>query len=129
MSPLVKFCSRWDIAALLYFLFLSLLMRLPFFFEAVINWDESTFILVGQSLVDGHLPYTELWDIKPHFVAGAFALFILLLGESIASVRLAGALCVTLTAWFTYIIARTIWTPRTGGNWRHPVCFVDVTSL
>ncbi len=114
MRPLVKFCSRWDIAALLYFLFLSLLMRLPFFFEAVINWDESTFILLGQSLLDGHLPYTELWDVKPPFVAGAFALFILLLGKSIASVRLAGALCVALTAWFTYIIGRTIWTPRTG---------------
>lgn len=114
MRPLVKFCSRWDIAALLYFLFLSLLMRLPFFFEAVINWDESTFILLGQSLLDGHLPYTELWDVKPPFVAGAFALFILLLGKSIASVRLAGTLCVTLTAWFTYIIGRTIWTPRTG---------------
>ncbi len=114
MRYLIRVCSRWHIAALFWFVGLSLLVRLPFFFEAVIDWDESTFILVGQSLLDGHLPYTELWDLKPPFVAVAFAIFISLLGKSIASVRLAGALCVALTAWFTYITGRTIWTSRAG---------------
>ena len=39
---------------------LALLTRFPFFFHDVINWDESTFILVGQSIIDGHLPYVTL---------------------------------------------------------------------
>ena len=36
---------------------ITILVRLPFFFPAVIDWDESTFVLIGQSVVDGHLPY------------------------------------------------------------------------
>ena len=40
------------------------LSRLPFVAEYVIDWDESTFILMAQSLLNGHLPFTELWDLK-----------------------------------------------------------------
>ncbi len=49
----------------IYLLLLTIAIRLAFLFPAVINWDESTFILMGQSILDGHLPYTNLWDIKP----------------------------------------------------------------
>ena len=45
------------------FLFLSaLFIRLPFFTRDYIDRDESTFILMGQSVADGHLPYVHLWD-------------------------------------------------------------------
>ncbi len=40
---------------------LSFLIRLPFFFRDYIDRDESTFIIMGQSWVNGHLPYLELW--------------------------------------------------------------------
>ncbi len=40
-------------------------MRLPFFFPAVIDWDESTYVLMGQSILDGHVPSIEQWDDKP----------------------------------------------------------------
>ncbi len=43
----------------------SFFIRFPFFFRDYIDRDESTFILMGQSWVNGHLPYTELWDLKP----------------------------------------------------------------
>src|SRR5437899_2303518 len=36
----------------------------PFFFTGI-DGDESTFILTAQSVLDGHLPYTDFWDIKP----------------------------------------------------------------
>ena len=86
---------------------ITVLIRLPFFFEAVINWDESTFILMGESLLDGHLPYTQLWDLKPPLLFVAYALFILTLGKSIVSIRLAGTLCVMIVAILVYFCAKT----------------------
>ncbi|TNF72398.1 MAG: glycosyltransferase, partial [Bacteroidetes bacterium] len=56
----------------LWFLLLAFWIRFPFFFRDYIDRDESTFILLAQSLVEGNLPYTELWDLKPPLL---FALF------------------------------------------------------
>jgi 4-amino-4-deoxy-L-arabinose transferase-like glycosyltransferase len=98
--------KQWTIAVCL--LLISILVRFPYYFVDVINWDESTFILMGQSLLDGHLPYTELWDIKPPLAFAAYAFFITSLGKSIVAIRLAGTLCVFLTSWFVYLVGRYI---------------------
>ena len=95
-------------------LLISVFVRLPFYFVDVVNWDESTFILMGQSLLDGHLPYTELWDIKPPVAFAAYALFILLLGKSIVAIRIAGTFCVFISAWFIYITGRQISNSKAG---------------
>ncbi|WP_233131694.1 ArnT family glycosyltransferase [Robiginitalea sediminis] len=83
----------------------SVLLRLPFFFRDYVDRDESTFILMGQAWVDGHLPYTFLWDVKPPltflFYTGVIALF----GKNMLVLRLIGALVVALTAWFVYKLA------------------------
>jgi 4-amino-4-deoxy-L-arabinose transferase-like glycosyltransferase len=97
---------QWLIAVCL--LLISILARFPYYFVDVISWDESTFILMGQSLLDGHLPYTELWDIKPPLAFVAFAFFIMVLGKSIIAIRIAGTLCVFLTSWFVYVIGREL---------------------
>ena len=55
---------------------IALLLRFPFFFRDYIDRDESTFILVAQSWVDGHLPYTQLWDVKPPLTFLFFATII-----------------------------------------------------
>lgn len=85
----------------------AFLIRFPFFFPAVMDWDESTFILMGQSILDGHLPYTKLWDIKPPLAFFAYASFILVFGKTIAAVRLAGWLCTSLIAMMVYRIGKT----------------------
>ena len=102
------------VAEFLLLTLLTLSCRLPFFFKSVIDWDESTFILIGQSILDGHLPYTQLWDLKPPFLYGFFSLAILLFGKTIASVRLAGALVVALTAFVVNRIMQRLWTVRAG---------------
>lgn len=98
--------KQWLIAVCL--LLTSILVRFPFYFIDVINWDESTFILMGQSLLDGHLPYTELWDIKPPLAFAAYAIFIMVLGKSILAIRIAGTLCVFLTSWFVYVAGKSL---------------------
>jgi len=91
-----------------FFLALSIGLRLPYFFTDVIDWDESTFILLGQSILDGHLPYTETWDLKPPLLSTIFSLFIVIFGKSIFSIRMAGAFCVGLTSWLSYQIGKEI---------------------
>ena len=64
----------------------------------VINWDESDFILMGESFYNGNLPYLELWDLKPplHFIY--IGTFFKLFNPSLLSARLAGDLIIFLTA-------------------------------
>jgi hypothetical protein len=74
----------------------------------VINWDESDFILMGESFYNGNLPYLELWDLKPplHFIY--IGTFFKLFNPSLLSARLAGDLIIFLTAVLLYIIARKV---------------------
>jgi Dolichyl-phosphate-mannose-protein mannosyltransferase len=96
-----------------FLLLLCILVRFPFYFASVIDWDESTFILMGQNLLDGNLPYVELWDNKPPL---AFAFFapVILFWKSIVAVRIAGTICVFTTAYFTYRIGTRIWQREVG---------------
>lgn len=91
------------------FLLVSFFVRTPFFFHSVIDWDESTFILMGQSILDGHLPYVELWDIKPPLTFVPFAVFILLFGDSIVGVRIGGAISLAVAAFLAYLISKYLW--------------------
>lgn len=92
----------------------SIVIRLPFFFPVVIDWDESTYILWGQSVLDGHLPYTEMWGFKPPLAFAFYACAIGAFGKSIVSVRIAGTLCVALAAFFTYLAGRRLWNESSG---------------
>ena len=90
----------------------SLFVRLPFFFRDYIDRDESTFILMAQSWVDGHLPYTELWDLKPPITFLFFACIIYIFGKSFLVIRLVGTLIVAITAFYTYKISLTATTKK-----------------
>ncbi len=78
--------------------------------QEVIDWDETTFLLMGQEILDGHLPYVRIFDVKPPgiflFLAAVTGLF----GKSIVAVRLAGDLL--LAAGF--LAAHAIALRRTG---------------
>lgn len=90
----------------LFFLAGSFFIRLPFFFRDYIDRDESTFILVAQSLVEGHLPYTELWDLKPPLVFFIFALPIWVFGKSFVAIRMIGLAAVGVISYYTYRLGR-----------------------
>ena len=91
------------------FLLIALLFRTPFFFQSVIDWDESTFILMGQSVLDGHLPYIELWDVKPPLAFVPFAVFIWLFGHSVVGIRIAGTIYLAGVAFLTHRTAENLW--------------------
>ncbi|MEJ1221244.1 ArnT family glycosyltransferase [Sediminicola sp. 1XM1-17] len=100
-----------DLKSRTVFLFLFLLafvIRAPFFFRDYIDRDESTFILMGQSWVEGHLPYTELWDLKPPMTFLFFAGIIYAFGKSFVAIRIFGTLVVAITSFFTFKIGKEI---------------------
>ena len=97
-----------DRKVFLWLALISVLIRLPFFFRDYIDRDESTFILMAQSWVDGYLPYTQLWDLKPPLVYLFFAAIIYIFGKSFIAIRLVGALAVAIIALFTFKIGKEI---------------------
>ena len=103
-----------NLLVLTYLLIITVVIRFPYFFPAVIDWDESTQIIMGQDILDGQLPYIDLWDNKPPLSFLSYAFFILFFGKSIIAIRLAGSICVVTTAYLIYIVARNIWNNRSG---------------
>lgn len=100
---------------MLFLLLLCLTCRFPFFFRDIHDWDESTFLLVGQSLLDGHLPFTKLWDLKPALLGYVYALIVFFSGKSIFLVRLWGSFFVFLTSVFIYFIGKDIYKKAQAG--------------
>ena len=56
----------------------------------IVSWDEATYILAGQSLVDGNLPYSDIWEMKPPLVYFLYAIPIKLFPDSLYSIRFFG---------------------------------------
>lgn len=84
--------SRLVIAAGL--LVFVLFVRAIGFVPAVINPDESIFALAAREVTRGHLPYLTLFDNKPVGSTLILAAAFELLGQSIVTTRLVGALFV-----------------------------------
>ncbi|MDT0606569.1 ArnT family glycosyltransferase [Croceitalea rosinachiae] len=93
---------NWQLFLLLFTI--SFLVRFPFFFRDYVDRDESTFILMAQSWVDGYLPYIQLWDLKPPVTFLFFAAIIYTFGKSFLVIRIAGVFMVTITSFVTYKI-------------------------
>lgn len=72
----------------------------------VINGDESTFILMASSVVDGNLPYVETFDNKPPLMFFMLAGIIALFGKSLLAIRLFGDACLVISSLVAFAIAR-----------------------
>ena len=103
-----------NLIVLITLLVIATVVRFPFLFPDVINWDESTYILMGQSILEGNLPYVELWEIKPPLAFLPYALISGLFDRSIMAMRIGALLLVAGTAYLTYIVGYSIWNRRTG---------------
>jgi 4-amino-4-deoxy-L-arabinose transferase-like glycosyltransferase len=96
--------ANWTAAA--FIALLVLLTRVPYFFDYLIDADESTYLLMGRSLLDGHLPYTQLWDGKPPLAFALVAAFMAGPGNDVVQLRLWGAVLVFISAVLVRAIVR-----------------------
>src|SRR4051812_22572509 len=90
----------------------SLLLRALGFTVAVIDTDEGLYLVQAQQWLRGHWPLITVWDMHPVGAPAVFAAAMALLGESIATIRLLGCLCVALAAWALYGAVRAAGGPR-----------------
>ena len=93
---------------------LTLAIRFPYFFYSVISWDEGTYIIMGQDILKGHLPYIHLWQIKPPLTFFSYAFFLLAFGKSVVAVRIAGLLLVFISASIIWKIGRRLFNEAAG---------------
>ena len=98
---------QWVAAALL-FLLLALLTRGPLLGNPVIHIDEQFYLLVGDRMLHGALPYVDIWDRKP---LGLFLLYGLMSAVGNAPVyqyQIAALLAAASTSLVLYCIARSV---------------------
>ena len=79
------------------------------------GWDESTFIIMGSHVLEGHLPYLELFDMKPPGIFFALAGVMSVFGENLLAVRFFGTFCLLVSAIAGYAIAIRQTTPLIAG--------------
>ncbi|MEI9928299.1 MAG: hypothetical protein WDN44_12150 [Sphingomonas sp.] len=91
----------------------ALLLRFPQFGNAIAGLDEQFYLLVGERMHHGALPYVDLWDRKPIGLFLIFAGIAALPGDGVLAAQLVATLCATGTALLIVLIARrwTGWVP------------------
>ena len=94
----VSLPGRRGLAILL--LFVALAIRAWDFGNPVIDADEQYYLLVGDRMLHGAVPYMDLWDRKPIGLFALFAAIRLLPGDGILAYQLAA----TLSAWATALV-------------------------
>jgi hypothetical protein len=84
----------------------AFLIRGITFGNPMLDFDEQLYLLVGDRLLHGHLPYVELWDRKPIGLFIFYALVRMFGGTGIVQYQIAATLCVAITGSLIWTMAR-----------------------
>lgn len=86
----------------------AFVIRAPQFGNPVIQIDEQFYLLVGDRMLHGTLPYVDIWDRKPIGLFAIFAACRLLGGDGIMQYQIVATLFVGLTAYGVARLANRI---------------------
>lgn len=83
----------------------ALLLRAPQFGNPVAGFDEQLYLLIGERMWQGAVPYLDLWDRKP---PGLFVWFALMsaFGNGLIVSQLVATLFAAATGWVAYRLVR-----------------------
>ena len=84
----------------------TLATRIWTFGNPLINVDEQFYVLTGDRLLHGVLPYVDIWDRKPLGLFLLYAFFCRIFADPIIGYQLVAVLSVTLTGCLIFSIAR-----------------------
>lgn len=93
----------WPYAAIAAMCFL---IRLPTFGNPELEFDEQLYLLVGDRMLHGQLPFVDMWDRKPIGLFAFFAAIRLLGGTGVIQYQIVATVCVAITCGFLFAIAR-----------------------
>src|SRR5215218_10790721 len=99
---------RHDLALALALIGLALLVRSPALLYSVTNFDESLYLLFGDDLAKGILPYTHICDRKPFGLFALYGLFSSIPFDTVYVMRIAASLSVGLTAYLLHRVVAMI---------------------
>jgi len=94
-----RFAPRSPAAVAAALLLVVLALRAWDFGNPVIHVDEQYYLLVGDRMLHGALPYVDIWDRKPIGLFAIFAAIRLLPGDGIVAYQIIALLFATATAW------------------------------
>jgi len=94
-------------------LFWVLLLRAAIFVRSAVDWDESLYVLIASQWLQGHLPYTTVFDLKPVGIFAIFSVALGLLGDTILSIRFVTVLFVYATCIAIFLLGRRLLVSRT----------------
>ena len=92
--------------AALAMLLLALAIRAWDFGNPVIHVDEQYYLLVGDRMLHGALPYVDIWDRKPIGLFALYAAIRLLPGDGVLAYQFVATLAAAATAWLVGRSAR-----------------------
>lgn len=93
---------------MLVLLLLAVALRYHDYGNPVVHVDEQYYLLVGDRLARGALPYVDIWDRKPIGLFALFAAIRWLPGDGILAYQLVATLFATATAWLVRTAARRV---------------------
>ncbi|WP_326525602.1 ArnT family glycosyltransferase [Sphingomonas sp.] len=92
----------------------ALLLRIADFGSPIIHVDEQYYLLVGQRMLDGALPYVDIWDRKPIGLFLLYAGAAALPGDDILGYQIVATIFAGLTAIVVASGARALGASRAG---------------
>lgn len=99
--------TRWEgLAVFAAFSICSALLRWPHFGNPAPDFDEQLYHLIGSRMLDGYVPYVDLWDRKPIGLFLIYAFGALISGGSVYGYQVLAALSAAWTAWLAWTISR-----------------------
>ncbi len=97
-----------------FFIVVALVARAQTFGSPTIEFDEQFYLLVGDRMLTGALPYVDIWDRKPIGLFLIFAGIRTLGGEGVLAYQLVTAIMVGCTALTIYSLSTLIGAQRFG---------------
>lgn len=88
--------------------FLVVVSRAWFFGNRLIDTDEQLYLLVGERMLDGALPYRDLFDVKPFGLFEIYSFAAWLTPDSVIGYQVLAAASVLATAWAIFLGARQL---------------------
>ena len=120
--------ARSRLAMALGLLLLAIVLRGADFGNPVIHVDEQFYLLVGERMHQGLLPYLDIWDRKPIGLFVLYAAIAALPGDGVLAYQLVATLFVAATAFAVAIGAGRLGA-RPRGMWAAAIAVLLWTSL
>lgn len=86
------------------FLALAFLLRAPWYGDPAPDFDEQIYHLIGRSMLEGAVPYVDLWDRKPIGLFAIYALGALISGGSVWGYMILATIFAAVGAYLTFKI-------------------------